>query len=179
MGKIEVGKHVPSKFLIDQLRRHLVRIKGTSMSILLAGSTVPNPGALLSSNRMKFLADLLNEEFDVVLFDSPPAGTISDSGAVASLSDGVIFVIRAGLSRLGEIRRAQEHATSSQTPIVGAVINAMDIRRQPYYDTQYYNKYNKYYLNSGNGSKRTGKRKSRQLAKAESNAKERPGSERV
>ena len=161
MSSVDVGKHVPSKFLIDQLRKHLIRIKGTSMSILLAGSTVPNPGALLSSNRMRFLVSLLSEEFDVVLFDSPPAGTISDSGVVASMSDGVIFVIRAGLSRLGEIRRAQEHATSANAPIVGTVINAMDIRRQPYYDSQYYNKYNKYYLGSGNGSQSGDKKSSR------------------
>ena len=163
MGKLDAGKHIPSKFLIDQLRRHLIQIKGTSLSLLLAGSSVPNPGALLSSNRMRFLVDLLSEEFDVVLFDSPPAGTISDSGAVATLSDGVIFVIRAGYARLGEIKRAQEHTTSPQTPIVGIVINAMDIRREPYYDTTYYNKYNKYYLAAGDHAKHSAKNKLRHV----------------
>ena len=176
MGKIEAGKQIPSKFLIDQLRRHLIQIKGTSLSLLLAGSTVPNPGALLSSNRMRFLVDLLSEEFDVVLFDSPPAGTISDSGAVATLSDGVIFVIRAGYARLGEIKRAQEHTTSVQTPIVGTVINAMDIRREPYYDTQYYSKYNRYYISAGDGAKHPAKRKARPPVPKKNGDKSRPES---
>jgi Mrp family chromosome partitioning ATPase len=89
--------------------------------------------------------EILQGEFDIVLLDSPPAATMSDAAVLARYCDGIIMVVKAGTTHLEEIRRAKEQLDSVKAPIVGAVLNMMDVKKDPYYYKYYVSKYRDYY----------------------------------
>jgi len=164
IGNITEGEKIRSPFLMEKVRETLLRVNEEQMWILTAGKKVTNPGALLTSDRMQALLALLREEFDMVVLDTPPVATISDSAVLARLSDGLVFVIRAGVTQLGEVRRATSQLETTQTPILGVVINALDVKMDSYYYGRHYHKYTDYYTKVDKGPKRKGRKKAVKIA---------------
>jgi polysaccharide biosynthesis transport protein len=65
----------------------------TNLTLLCAGSSAPNPSALLVSRQMHDLLENLSLQHDCVLVDSAPVMSASDTTALATMVDGVILVI--------------------------------------------------------------------------------------
>ena len=63
--------------------------------IITCGTVPPDPTRIISSNKMKEFVNLLNKEdkYDLIIFDTPPAGGLSDASLVGSLCDGLIVVV--------------------------------------------------------------------------------------
>lgn len=132
-------------FLADKIRQYIVQVGEENLWMLPSGRIPPNPTEFLANKRMKALLEILRGEFDIVLLDSPPAATMSDAKIMARYCDGIIMVVRAGSTHVEEIRRAKEQLDSVQAPIVGAVLNMLDVRKDPYYYKYYVSKYQNYY----------------------------------
>ena len=146
LGNIETELERTPKYLMDIIQRRITRIPGTEMSLLLCGKKPANPAELLASKRMRVLVDLLRRQFDLILIDSPPVGTVSDAAILSSLADGVILVIKALDTNHGTIARAKEQLDTVDAPMVGAVLNMLDYRKEGYYYYgKYYHKYRRYY----------------------------------
>jgi len=64
------------------------------LDIMTSGFKAPNPSELLASNRMKKLIEVLNSVYDFVIFDMPPATSVTDVQLVATHLDGVVIVVR-------------------------------------------------------------------------------------
>ena len=113
-----------------------------------AGPPPPNPADLLHSERFKkFLGDLL-EHFDRVVIDSPPLAAVTDSAIVSTLVDGTIFVVRAFKTSRYLARQGLRALRDIDAPIIGAVLNAVDLTKGSY--SYYYNQYY-YYRREGYG----------------------------
>lgn len=95
-----------------------------NLKVLTTGPLPPNPPDLLGSGRMKALVSALEEMADIVIFDSPPVA-ISESLLLASLADGVLFVVRAGKNRTGEIVQGVEAFSQTGIPVLGVVLNGV------------------------------------------------------
>jgi len=59
-----------------------------------SGPVPPNPAELLAGHRMAELIAKLKEDFDFVLLDTPPVGTISDAAELFVLADAIVLVTR-------------------------------------------------------------------------------------
>jgi polysaccharide biosynthesis transport protein len=95
-----------------------------NLKVLTTGPLPPNPPDLLGSSRMKALVSALEEMADIVIFDSPPVA-ISESLLLASLADGVLFVVRAGKNRTGEIVQGVDAFAQTGVPVLGLVLNGV------------------------------------------------------
>ena len=64
-------------------------------SVLTAGRRPPDPARLLSSNRMRSLVKEIeqSEQFDLVLFDTPPVLGLADAALVAEHCDGLMLLV--------------------------------------------------------------------------------------
>lgn len=62
------------------------------ISVLTAGSETTNPLGLLSSARMRALVEGLRQHFDVIVFDTPPLGPVTDGVVISTFVDKLIFV---------------------------------------------------------------------------------------
>lgn len=61
--------------------------------ILTGGVHVPNPSEILSSEVFKEYIEVLKENFDFIIIDCAPVGTISDAIPVGNAVDGTIFIV--------------------------------------------------------------------------------------
>ncbi len=108
------------------------------VSVLPCGVIPPNPTELISSEKMKALVNLLKENFDHVLIDSPPLTNVADSLVLSTLVDGVIVVVQSGTSRRRAVQRVRRELMQVGAKIFGVVLNKVDHRKNGYYDYRYY-----------------------------------------
>ena len=125
----------------------------TNLTVIPSGPPPPNPSELLGSARMNELMRILNDQFDVIIWDSPPLMTVTDSLMLSKILDGTIIVARAGKTTYEVVRRGIRTLQGTRTGdikshVLGIVINALDIKKSDYY----YNYYN-YYSSPGPESK--------------------------
>lgn len=93
------------------------------VSLVPAGIVPPNPNELLSSQRMRAVIQELSEYADIVLFDSPPCLLYSDAYLLAPLTDGVLYVVRAGNQDRAAQRRIQRQLQQAKARMLGVVFN--------------------------------------------------------
>jgi polysaccharide biosynthesis transport protein len=104
-----------------------------------AGPLPPNPADMLQSERFrKFVADL-TERFDRVVIDSAPLVAVTDSAIISRSVDGTVFVVRAFETSKQLSAQGLRSLRDVESPIVGAVLNAVDLSRHEYsYQYHYY-----------------------------------------
>jgi polysaccharide biosynthesis transport protein len=94
-----------------------------NLRIVSTGPLPPNPAELLDTQRMRAILDLLRAGGDLVIFDSPPLHAVTDSAILSSLLDGTLFVIEAGRSHRGAVRKGREALALAGANVLGAVLN--------------------------------------------------------
>lgn len=114
-----------------------------NLSVLTCGIIPPNPAELLGSERMSELIQAMDEQADIVLYDSPPAATVTDAVILATQMDGVLQVVRAGITRIDMIQRCKTLLERIEVHILGPVLNGVRASDLGYYANYYY--YGSYY----------------------------------
>jgi Mrp family chromosome partitioning ATPase len=92
------------------------------VSLLPTRPSSEDVSELLSWRRTLALMSALRERFDLVLIDSPPLAGLVDGLILASQSDSVILVVRAGLTKPADIAAATNSLKHNKTPIAGLVV---------------------------------------------------------
>lgn len=114
--------------------------------MILSGRNVTSSLPLFNSPRLKNLLDALAKQFDVVIVDAPPVGTIIDAAKIAGACDGTLLVVQSGETSHHELTLAIHQLEKTGCPILGAVLNKFDERK---FGGKYY--YHKAYYSSDNG----------------------------
>lgn len=110
-----------------------------------AGPTPPNPADMLQSERFRKFIEELGNRFDRVIIDSPPIVAVTDSAIISTLVDGTIFVVRAFKTSHHLSAQGLRALRDVDAPVVGAVLNAVNLDRHEY--SYYYHYY--YYKREG------------------------------
>jgi len=105
----------------------------TTMDVIPSGICPPLPADLLASDQMKKFVLLLRDRYDYVIFDSPPALSVTDPLIVASLADGLVLVIRQGYCTRGMLGRVGEIFRDVGVKVYGFVLNGVDASLPEYY----------------------------------------------
>jgi succinoglycan biosynthesis transport protein ExoP len=115
-----------------------VWVSGTgSLRVLSRGRACENPLALLDSKQATTLLRSLRDDFDLIIVDCPPANVVADTSVIAMHSDAVIIVARAAITDLQALVFARDQLARVSAPLVGAVLNDIDFRRDAAYDGAY------------------------------------------
>jgi Mrp family chromosome partitioning ATPase len=80
----------------------------------------------LASSRMASLLDSTSNNYDLVLIDSAPALQYVDAQSLAQWSDAIVFVVKAGTSRVPELRKVVDRLNTTGTPVIGAIMSDVD-----------------------------------------------------
>jgi capsular exopolysaccharide synthesis family protein len=99
----------------------LVTIPEHHLSILPAGMVPSHPAELLGSTGMRRTLDALRTRFDRVLIDMPPVAPLADVSIAAGLVDGLLMIVRAGVTPKPAIERALAGLDTSK--VLGLVLN--------------------------------------------------------
>jgi capsular exopolysaccharide synthesis family protein len=110
----------------------------TNLWSIPTGPLPPNPADVLQSERFREFIRELSNRFDRVVIDSPPLVAVTDSAIISRLVDGTVFVVRA--FKTGKYLAAQglRALRDVEAPIVGAVLNAVDLDHHEYSYYYYY-----------------------------------------
>ncbi|HJW95122.1 MAG TPA: polysaccharide biosynthesis tyrosine autokinase, partial [Thermoanaerobaculia bacterium] len=113
-----------------------------NLSLILSGPTPPNPSELLGSDRMKHLIHEIRAKFAFVIFDSPPVMAVTDSIVLAANADGVVLCVHGGQTPRDIVQRAAERLRQSNIPVLGALLNNLDLQQYGYsFKKSYYDYY--------------------------------------
>jgi protein-tyrosine kinase len=106
------------------------------LSLLTAGRPESSPLAPLASDRVREVVSEAAARFDWVLLDTPPVGLLPDAQLVARLSEGILFVVAAGLTPYTLVKRCIAELGADR--IVGVVLNRVQRHAVNAYDKGYY-----------------------------------------
>lgn len=130
-----------------ELSTALRKVSDTSMSILLAGMSPPNSTELLASERMQQVINSLEEEFDYVIYDTPPAYIISDAAVLGRKMDATFLVIRHNFTEKKAATKVKRNLENAGVKIFGVVLTAYKNKTKASYSDYY--SYNYYYSSAG------------------------------
>lgn len=108
-----------------------------------AGPMPPNPADALHSERFREIIRKLGERFDRVVIDSPPLVAVTDGTILSKICDGTIFVVRAFKTSKFLCRQALRSLRDVDAPLLGVVLNAVDLNRHEYTYNYYHYTYYK------------------------------------
>lgn len=149
-----------SNLIVDRDEIQLDDVLHTSvvpnLRILTCGDIPPNPSELLGSEQAADLMAKLGEEADIVIYDTPPAATVTDAVLIAPLVDGAIQIVNARGPRIDMVLRTKDFLERAGARIIGPVLNRVSLNDLGYYANYYY--YGSYY-NSEHEKQQRGKRK--------------------
>jgi protein-tyrosine kinase len=103
----------------------LIRKPGQpKLSLVPCGKPPSNPSEMLSSGKMKELITEVSDRYAdrVVLFDSPPNIIASETGILAKQVDGIVLVVRHGVSKREHVKKFVDSIGPDK--IIGTIFNA-------------------------------------------------------
>jgi len=95
-----------------------------TLSLLPAGARPPNPQELLLRPSFAALLEELQTEFDVIIFDTPPAKIYADAQSLAFRAGSVMVLARKDHTRLADTASVIRELGDTGARIVGTVFNA-------------------------------------------------------
>jgi len=108
-----------------------------NLRVVTSGPIPPDPSEILGKEvTAKFIA-WLGGQFDLIIIDTPPVLAVPDPLIVSGLADGVLLVASAHSTDLRQVTKASEQLSQVDAPILGAVLNALDIEKESDYQYRY------------------------------------------
>lgn len=95
-----------------------------TLSVLPAGACPPNPQELLLRPSLTALLGGLRDEFDVILFDTPPAKAYADAQSLAFRAGSAIVLARKDHTLVSDTATTIRVLSDAGTRVVGTVMNA-------------------------------------------------------
>jgi len=120
-----------------------------NMYIIFTGPKAPNPAELLGLQKFQRMIGKLKEEFDYIIIDCPPLGSVIDAVLVSKASDGTILVVEADNLSHKVVMNVKRQLDQNGCKILGAILNKVEMGGKGYYG--YYKGYYGYYDDYGYG----------------------------
>jgi non-specific protein-tyrosine kinase len=113
-----------------------------NLAVITSGPLPPNPSELLNSQQAARVMEELLQSADMVIYDAPPAGVVTDPMILGARTGEVILVIGAGSTRRDMVARVKQNLSKVGVAAVWPVLNRVKAR-----DLQGYYYYYHYYAN--------------------------------
>jgi capsular exopolysaccharide synthesis family protein len=116
-----------------------------NLHLILCGPNPPNPAELLDTERFRLMLTALKDEYDYIVIDTPPLGSMIDAAIVASQTDGTILLIEYNTVDYKKAKMVKEQLEKANARILGVIVNKIprrEYKQNYYYDYDYYYKKN-------------------------------------
>lgn len=116
-----------------------------NLAVISAGTIPPNPSEILGSAQMKKFMQKLEEIYDIIIVDSPPFLSVTDSEILYNITDGAILVAQSNKTIKQALFTTYTRLTNvNKHNLLGVVLNNFKYKSSYGY---YYNYYYYYYHN--------------------------------
>lgn len=124
----------------------ICRTQEAGLFVIFAGVVPPNPSELLGQKRFAHLIENAKANYDYVIIDALPLGSVIDAAVISKVCDASVLVVAAKSVSYKFVRTVKEQLEKTGCPILGVVLNKVDMKQNKYYEKYYGNYY-------GNGNK--------------------------
>lgn len=107
-----------------------------------------NINEIINCSNLSDIFSSVKADYDLIFVDTPPCSVVSDAMFVAQASDGVLYVILQDTVRISKIKGGLDSLMSTDSEILGCVLNGAQTSVMGY---GYYKSYNKYGYYKGYG----------------------------
>jgi polysaccharide biosynthesis transport protein len=111
--------------------------ENSSLMVLPSGALQLAPGRLLTVDHLRTILQTLTPDFDFIVIDTPPVNLLADAALIASASDGVLLVVRAGQTLATDVKYAMDQLIATHAPVLGTLLNDIDLRHHSRDDDAY------------------------------------------
>jgi capsular exopolysaccharide synthesis family protein len=134
-----------SQYLSGQkpLDKVLYHTDTENLDMILAGPYSPDPAELLEDTLFKDMLEKSRNNYDYIIIDTPPMGSVIDGAIIASHCDGAVIVVESGTISYRLVQKVKSQLEKSGCRILGVVLNKVSMERNGYY-SKYYGRYGKY-----------------------------------
>jgi polysaccharide biosynthesis transport protein len=112
-----------------------------NLSVITAGRLPENAAMLLATPAARQLMAQFEAMYDMVVVDCPPVLGLADAPMIASLVEGVIFVVAANQTNQSVVRRSFERLSGPQVNIIGTILTKFHAGRESYGGYDYNSNY--------------------------------------
>lgn len=123
----------------EELKNALANTSIPGLTLLPSGPQPPNPAELAGTGKMLSLLNDLSSKYDRVIIDSPPTTAVADAVLLSRYVDGVLIVVRSGVTRNEGLKETVERLRKAEAQILGTVLNDLPQKALGYY--YYYYRY--------------------------------------
>ena len=108
---------------------NVIQPYSSHLDFMASGPPPPNPAELIVSPSFAKLQSDLMERYDVVIFDTPPVGLVTDGLLVMKNVTNPIFVLRAHVSKFSYLKGIQKLTEMNEIKNLSVVLNSVGARR--------------------------------------------------
>lgn len=136
----EKGTPGLAEFLAKEKTLEEILIQGPveGLSIITTGRYPPNPSELLMRAEFETLLQTLNDRFDLIIIDSPPALAVTDPVVIGRYTGATILIARHLETMMGEIEAVRRTFETAGVKITGAILNGYKVAEGAKYGSQYH-----------------------------------------
>ncbi|MEM7795710.1 MAG: polysaccharide biosynthesis tyrosine autokinase, partial [Cyanobacteria bacterium P01_C01_bin.118] len=132
-----LSNYITGEFTLDDAIVDLAM--NENLYMIPSGTIPPDPAQILSSKRMEEFFQQIYEEFDMVIFDTPPLLGFTDAFIVAGYTQGLLLTVRLGETKFSHLDSAMDELAIAKVPVVGMVAN--DLKQESEGSYSYYQYY--------------------------------------
>ncbi len=120
-----------------QIKDAIIEADVPNMFFLDVEPSIPNPADILSSKRYRKLATTLEQDFDYVIFDTPPVSTFVDAAILSTIVDGTVLVVRSNFPNRSELLHAYDQLKKAEANVIGICETFCEGSSSEYYYAYY------------------------------------------
>ncbi len=113
-----------------------------NLDILTSGTIPPNPSELMCSSTFIELVEYISNEYDYIIFDTPPIGVVADALLLKDLIAGFVIVVRERSTTHGDLQKLLDSIKLADSKAIGLLEVGCSYdskrRKKGYYYYQYY-----------------------------------------
>ena len=127
-----IGMSGIAEVLLNQatIEESILKLDGVNLDVLPVRSVPSNPSELLASPEMRKLTEEVAGRYDRVILDTPACLGLPGAKSVSELCDGLVMVVRAGVTPKEDVRAALD--ILDRRKVVGMVLNGSEATREQY-----------------------------------------------
>ncbi len=125
---------------LDGVKIQTVKTKLPKVYLLPGGTIPPNPSELLESQKMSDVVRMLEQDYDILLFDCPPVVGLSDTLIVTKYVDSTVLVTAYKSTQADLLKKSVKALEAVNARIAGVILNRVPVQGNGYYG-KYYDSY--------------------------------------
>jgi polysaccharide biosynthesis transport protein len=115
-----------------------------NLTLITAGRFTPNPSEHLASKKIEKLIEQLKNDYDLIIFDTPPVMAVTDAPLLSTKVDGVVLVVKAYKTDKNVLEHSVAALQNINAHVAGFILNDINLSHR-YASYGYYKYYYHYY----------------------------------